>query len=64
MVQKTLAHDFIGDLKSANGYVPEKLEGFTVDADGNGYAVTDNDGVDDSSGETLFFGIGKVQATN
>jgi hypothetical protein len=64
VVQKALAHDFIGDLKSANGYVPEKLEGFTVDAGGNGYAVTDNDGVDDSSGETIFVGIGKVQATN
>lgn len=64
VVEKTLAHDFIGDLKSANGYVPEKLEGFTVDADGTGYAVTDNDGVDDSSGETLFVNIGKVQPTN
>lgn len=64
VVEKVLAHDFIDDLKSANGYVPEKLEGFAIDVDGNGYAVTDNDGVDDSSGETLFFGIGKVQATN
>ncbi|MEK1890917.1 MAG: esterase-like activity of phytase family protein [Phyllobacterium sp.] len=64
VVTKVLAHDFLGDLKASNGYVVEKLEGFTIDADGNGYAVTDNDGVDDSSGETMFFGIGKVQATN
>jgi hypothetical protein len=64
VVEKVLAHDFMSDLKSTNGYVAEKLEGFTIDADGNGYAVTDNDGVDDSSGETMFFGIGKVQATN
>lgn len=64
VVEKVLAHDFINDLKATNGYVAEKLEGFAVDVDGNGYAVTDNDGVDDSSGETLFFGIGKVQATN
>ncbi len=64
VVEKVLAHDFIDDLKSTNGYILDKLEGFAVDVDGNGYAVTDNDGVDDSSGETLFFGIGKVQTTN
>jgi hypothetical protein len=34
-----------------HGYVAEKIEGF---------AVTDNDGVDDSSGETDFFSIGKM----
>lgn len=64
VAEKVLAHDFIDNLKSANGYISEKLEGFAIDVDGNGYAVTDNDGVDDSSGETLFFGIGKVQATH
>lgn len=60
VVKKTLVHDFLPDLKSLNGYVQDKIEGFTVDAAGNGYAVTDNDGVDDSSGETLFFTIGKM----
>ena len=64
VVEKTLARDFIADLKSTNGYVVDKLEGFTVDVAGNGFAVTDNDGVDGSSGETLFFGIGKVSAAN
>ena len=38
----------------------DKIEGFTIDAAGMGYAVTDNDGVDDSSGETLFFAVGKM----
>lgn len=61
VVQKTLVHDFMPDLKKTNGYVADKLEGFAIDKDGNGYAVTDNDGVDDSSGETLFWSIGKVQ---
>lgn len=60
VVAKQEAHDFLPDLKSAGGYVVDKIEGFTVDAAGNGYAVTDNDGVDDSNGETLFFNIGKV----
>ncbi|MHC1547632.1 esterase-like activity of phytase family protein [Phyllobacterium sp. K27] len=64
VVEKVLTHDFIDDLKSTNGYILDKLEGFAIDVDGNGYAVTDNDGVDDSSGETLFFSIGKVQATH
>lgn len=58
-VKKTLVHDFLPDLKSINGYIVDKIEGFTIDASGQGYAVTDNDGVDDSSGETLFFKVGK-----
>jgi hypothetical protein len=61
VVEKTLVRDFLPDLKQTNGYVLDKLEGFAINKDGNGYAVTDNDGVDDSSGETLFWSIGKVQ---
>ena len=57
IVNKTLVHDFLGDLKATNGPVVDKLEGFTIDAAGNAYAVTDNDGVDDSSGETYFFAV-------
>ena len=60
VVSKTLVRDFLPDLKSLNGYVQDKIEGFSIDASGNGFAVTDNDGVDDSSGETLFFNIGKM----
>ncbi|MDS7596800.1 esterase-like activity of phytase family protein [Agrobacterium tumefaciens] len=58
LVKKEEAHDFLPDLKAqTNGYVVDKLEGFTFDKDGTAYAVTDNDGVDDSSGETLFFTV-------
>ncbi len=57
VVNKTLVHNFLPDLKSINGYVVDKIEGFTIDATGQGYAVTDNDGVDDSTGETLFFKV-------
>lgn len=60
LVEKTEVRDFIPDLKASNGYVVDKIEGFTIDASGVGYAVTDNDGVDDSSGETLFFSTGKM----
>ncbi|WP_018239385.1 esterase-like activity of phytase family protein [Ensifer sp. BR816] len=62
VVKKEEVRDLIPDLKSLNGYVVDKVEGFTVDAAGNGYVVTDNDGVDDSSGETLFFSIGAINA--
>ena len=60
VVSKTLVRDFLPDLRSLNGYVQDKIEGFTIDTSGTGYALTDNDGVDDSSGETLFFSTGKM----
>jgi len=61
VVKKTEAHDFLPELKAAtNGYVLDKLEGFAFDASGKPFAVTDNDGVDDSSGETLFFQVNLV----
>lgn len=64
VVKKEEVHDFLPDLKSAtNGYVVDKLEGFTFDASGQAFAVTDNDGVDDSSGETVFFPV-ELKATN
>ena len=64
VVAKEEVHDFLPDLKNAtNGYVLDKLEGFAFDASGKAYAVTDNDGVDDSSGETLFWQV-QMNVTN
>ncbi|MEM6665100.1 MAG: esterase-like activity of phytase family protein [Pseudomonadota bacterium] len=60
VVTKERVRNFIPDLASYNGYVVDKIEGFAIDAEGTGYAVTDNDGVDDSSGETFFFSIGQM----
>lgn len=60
LVKKELVRDFIPDLKKTNGYVTDKIEGFAINKKGEGFAVTDNDGVDDSSGETLFFSTGKT----
>ncbi|MFD1251461.1 hypothetical protein DEVEQU_02933 [Devosia equisanguinis] len=57
VVSKELVHDFIPDLAANNGYVLDKVESFAIDADGTGYVITDNDGVDDSSGETFFWTI-------
>jgi hypothetical protein len=64
VVTKEEVHDFLPDLKNAtNGYVVDKLEGFAFDKTGKAFAVTDNDGVDDSSGETLFWQI-DLKGTN
>ncbi|MBD0414279.1 esterase-like activity of phytase family protein [Oryzicola mucosus] len=65
LVEKTLVRDLIPDLKAAtNGYVVDKVEGFAIDKDGNAFTVTDNDGVDGSSGETLFLRLGNISAMN
>ena len=61
VVTKELVYDFMPDLAVLNGYTAEKVEGFAIDAAGIGFVVTDNDGTDNSSGETLFWSIGAVQ---
>jgi len=64
LVKKEEIHDFLPDLKNAtNGYVLDKLEGFAFDKSGKAFMVTDNDGVDDSSGETLFLPV-NIKVTN
>ena len=60
VVTKELVRDLIPDLKAWGGFTAEKVEGFAVDAAGTGWVVTDNDGTDDSSGETFFWSIGAV----
>lgn len=60
VVTKELVRDLIPDLQSNNGYVVDKVESFAIDATGTGYVITDNDGVDDSSGETFFWSIGAL----
>jgi hypothetical protein len=60
VVTKEEVRDFIPDLAGNNGYVVDKVESFAVDAAGVGSVITDNDGVDDSSGETFFWSIGQM----
>lgn len=52
-VTKTLARDLMGDLEAGGGLVLEKVEGMTVSG-GTTFVVTDNDGVDKTTGETQF----------
>ncbi|MBA3408412.1 MAG: esterase-like activity of phytase family protein [Solirubrobacterales bacterium] len=56
-VAKRLLRDVLGDLDARSISVPDKLEGAAVTADGRLYLVTDDDGVEDNLGETLFFSV-------
>ena len=60
VLKKTVVRDLLPDLKSAHGYVLDKVESFAIDAAGEAFIITDNDGVDDSSGETQFIRLGKL----
>ena len=55
VVSKQLVRDLIPDLKQWNGYVQDKVEGMAIAADGTVHLMTDNDGVDDASGETFYW---------
>ncbi|WOI57927.1 esterase-like activity of phytase family protein [Palleronia sp. LCG004] len=52
-----LVVDLLPHLRSTGGYVLDKVEGLTIAEDGTMWVSTDNDGVDDHSGETMFFSI-------
>jgi hypothetical protein len=57
-IDKTLLHDVLPDMQAVSIWTAEKLEGLAVAADGEVYVVTDNDGVDEATGETLFLNLG------
>ena len=60
VVSKTVVRDLLPDLRQLNGYVQDKVEGMAIFPDGTTWLSTDNDGVDDHSGETLFWTIGRL----
>ena len=55
---KTLAATCVPALRATNGWTQEKLEGLTIGGDGQVYAVTDNDGLKDATGETVLLRLG------
>ena len=61
VVRKRLAVDLLPLLRADNGWVQDKVEGLTIGRDGQVYAVTDNDGVEDATGETLFLRLGSAR---
>lgn len=60
ILRKKLVYDVLPDLRATNGWTQEKLEGLTIGADGRVYAVTDNDAVQDATGETVFLRLGSA----
>ncbi|WP_022883498.1 esterase-like activity of phytase family protein [Glaciibacter superstes] len=60
VLPKTLAYDVLPDMQAVNGWTQEKLEGLTIGANGSVYAVTDNDGLKDATGETVFLNLGQA----
>ena len=63
VVRKRLVRDLVPDLQKQRGYVLDKVESFAIDAAGDAFAVTDNDGVEGgASGETQFLRLGKLPA--
>jgi hypothetical protein len=61
-IDKILLKDVLPDLASNSIWTAEKLEGLGVGADGEIYIVTDNDGVDGATGETVFLRLGNSSA--
>jgi len=57
VITKTLTKDLMMDLAKSNGMIAEKVEGLALTKGGRVFIASDNDGVDDHSGETLFLEI-------
>ena len=55
VVSKEAVRDLIPDLQQWHGYVQDKVEGMAIASDGTVWMVSDNDGVDDASGETFLW---------
>lgn len=60
ILSKRRAIDVLPALRATHGWTQEKLEGFTIAADGSLYGVTDNDGLKNATGETVFLRLGKA----
>lgn len=60
VLDKERVANLLPTLRATHGWTQEKVEGVGLAADGKVYVVTDNDGVDDSTGETLFLRLGPL----
>lgn len=57
-VTKRLVRDLVPGILASGGLLFEKIEGLALDKSLNMWIASDNDGVDDNSGETLFENVG------
>lgn len=62
ILTKTLYDSLLDDLTSTNGQILEKIEGIAVTSDGHVWINSDNDGVDDSSGESVLLEVNMYPA--
>ena len=62
-ITKELVKDLMEDLEEGNGSVIEKVEGLAVTGKGDVWINSDNDGVDDNSGEQILMKVGKYCPT-
>ncbi|MEQ6901591.1 esterase-like activity of phytase family protein [Nocardioides sp. YIM 152588] len=60
-VTKELAVDVLPAMQAFQGWTQEKLEGLGITSDGRVFAVTDNDGLDDATGETQLIELGTAK---
>ena len=60
IVTKSLVRDIYRDLAATGGAILEKVEGMSIQANGDVLIVNDNDGVDDSNGETQLINLGEL----
>jgi len=58
LLEKATAIDLLPAMQAGRGWISDKAEGFAITADGRVFAVTDNDGVNNASGETLLLQLG------
>jgi len=54
-------YNMLPNLKATKGWITDKPEGVAITSNGRTYVVTDNDGVEDWSGETWFLDLGRFQ---
>lgn len=60
-VDKTLVSNLVRRISASSVWTAEKLEGLAIAADGQAHIVTDNDGVDGATGETIFLRLGTLE---
>ncbi|RED45772.1 esterase-like activity of phytase family protein [Aestuariispira insulae] len=58
VLEKRVVLNLLPAMAANNGWTPDKVEGLAITANGRILAVTDNDGVDDATGETQLLDLG------
>ena len=60
VMEKSVAIDVLPAMQSGRGWISDKPEGLAVTADDRVFLITDNDGVDDATGETQLIELGRA----